>query len=57
MTYYKIKGFTGHVWGCRFFSRIIASLRGMLRIFEYVDNIPVKANQVEDRREWCRGGL
>ena len=57
MAYNKIKGFTGHVWGCRFFSRIIASLWELLQAFEYVDNNPVKAGQVEDRREWRWGGL
>jgi putative transposase len=57
MAYNKIKGFTGHVWGCRFFSRIIASLWELLQIFEYVDANPVEASQVEDRREWRWGGL
>ena len=57
MTFNKIKGLTGHVWGCRFFSRIIASLREFMQVFEYIDDNPVKASQVEDRREWRYGGL
>jgi putative transposase len=57
MAYNRIKGLTGHVWGSRFFSRIIASLSEYLQVFEYVDNNPVKASQVEDRREWPWGGL
>jgi putative transposase len=57
MAYNKIWGFTGHVWGCRFFSRIIASLRELLQAFEYIDDNPVKANLVVDRREWLWGGL
>jgi putative transposase len=57
MAYNKIRGFTGHVWGCRFFSRIIASLRELLQVFEYIDDNPVKSGQVEDRREWRWGGL
>jgi len=57
MAYNKIRGFTGHVWGCRFFSRIIASLRELLQAFEYIDDNPVKANLVADRREWLWGGL
>jgi putative transposase len=57
MMYNKIRGFTGHVWGCRFFSRIIASLWELLQVFEYVDDNPVKASQIEDRREWRWGGL
>jgi len=57
MAYNKIKRVTGHVWGCRFFSRIIASLWELLQVFEYIDNNPVKASQVEDRRQWRWGGL
>jgi putative transposase len=57
MAYNKITGFKGHVWGERFFSRIIASLRELLQVFEYVDNNPVKASRVEDRRDWRWGGL
>jgi len=57
MAYNKIKGFTGHVWGCRFFSRIIASLWELLQVFEYIDENPVRASQVDDRREWQWGGL
>jgi putative transposase len=26
MTYDRVQGLTGHIWGCRFFSRIIESL-------------------------------
>jgi len=57
MAYNKIRGLTGHVWGCRFFSRIISGLRELVQVFEYIDNNPVKASQVEDRREWRYGGL
>ncbi len=57
MAFNKIKGFSGHVWGGRFFSRIIASLWALLQVFAYIDDNPVKASQVEDRREWLWGGL
>ena len=57
MAYNKLRGFTGHVWGSRFFSRIIASLRELLQVFEYIDDNPAKACQVEDRRNWRWGGL
>lgn len=57
MAFNKIKGFTGHVWGCRFFSRIIVNLRELVQVFEYIDDNPVKASQVKDRREWRWGGL
>jgi putative transposase len=57
MAYNKIRGLSGHVWGCRFFSRILANLREYTEVFEYIDNNPVKASQVEDRRQWRWGGL
>jgi len=57
MAYNRIHGFTGHVWGERFFSRIIAGLRELIAIFEYIDENPVKANQVDNRRMWRHGGL
>ena len=52
MAYNKIRGFTGHVWGCRFFSRIISGLRELVQVFEYIDENPVRASQVADRRDW-----
>jgi putative transposase len=57
MAYNKIMGLTGHVWGCRFFSRIIVSLREYLQLFEYIDDNSVKAGQTRDRRQWRWGGL
>ena len=57
MAYNKIKGFTGHVWGERFFSRIISGLRELVQVFKYIDENPVKANQAADRRDWRYGGL
>jgi putative transposase len=57
MCYNRIMGLTGHVWGDRFFSRIIASLRELIEVFEYIDNNPVEAQQGKDRRRWRWGGL
>ena len=58
MAYNRIHGYTsGHVWGGRFFSRIIVGLRELLAVFQYVDDNPVRANQVDDRRAWRFGGL
>ena len=57
MAFNKLMGYTGHVWGSRFFSRIISGLRELMRVFEYIDNNPVRANQVVDRRQWRYGGL
>ncbi len=57
MAYNKIHGFTGHVWGCRFFSRIVDSFQQYLKVFKYIDDNPVEANQVENVRDWKYGGL
>jgi len=57
MAYNRIHGLVGHVWGSRFFSRIIAGLPEFLRIFRYIDDNPVEAQQVEDKRAWRYGAL
>jgi putative transposase len=57
MAYNRVWGLTGHVWGSRFFSRIIASLRELIQAFEYIDGNPAKTSQVADRRQWRWGGL
>jgi len=57
MAYNRIHGLVGHVWGDRFFSRIVSGLREFLHVFGYVDENPVEAHQVEDRRDWRYGGL
>lgn len=57
MAYNRIQGVNGHVWGCRFFSRIIENLRALMQVNEYIDENPVKASQIEDKRQWRWGGL
>ncbi len=57
MAFNRIRSLTGHVWGCRFFSRIIVGLWALVEVFDYIDENPVKANQVENKRDWCYGGL
>ncbi|MCX7023632.1 MAG: transposase [Spirochaetes bacterium] len=57
MAYNRMKKLTGHVWGCRFFSRIVACLLEFLEIYAYIDENPVKANQVGNPRDWRHGGL
>lgn len=57
MTYNRIHGYTGHVWGSRFFSRILAGLRQFLAVFEYIDRNPFKAHQVRDPLDWRYSGL
>jgi putative transposase len=48
---------SGHVWGDRFFSRIISKIKDFLSIFQYIDENPVSAHLVEHTREWEFGGL
>ncbi len=57
MAYNRIHGLVGHVWCSRFFSRIVSGLRAFLRTFGYIDDNPVAAHQVEDKRDWRYGGL
>jgi putative transposase len=57
MAFNRIKGFCGHVWGSRFFSRIIPNLREYLKVFEYIDANPVNSGQVDSIWEWRHGGL
>ena len=56
MRWNRIHHQIGHVWGGRFFSRLIASLPEFLQVFCYIDENPVKACQVERADEWRHGG-
>lgn len=47
----------GHVWGERFYSRIIAGITDFLRVFMYIDDNPVYAQLVDCSWEWKFGGL
>jgi putative transposase len=57
MKWNRIHNITGHVWGGRFFSRLIASLLEFLQVFRYIDDNPIKACQTERADEWRHGGL
>ena len=48
---------TGHLWGDRFFSRIILGILDFIRVFLYIDYNPVIANMVEKPEQWQYGGL
>jgi len=50
--YNKLKHLCGHVWGTRFFSRILASLRAILESFNYIDLNPIRAGLCEKRGQW-----
>jgi putative transposase len=52
------KHFTnGHVWGERFFSKIISSMGEFIKTFLYVTENPVNAQIVRRIDEWRFGGL
>jgi len=53
----KKHSLSGHLWGDRFFSRIIPGILGLLRVFYYIDQNPVIAGMVEHPEEWQYGGL
>ena len=57
MSYNRRLQLTGHVWGERFFSRIIRNIADFVKTFNYIDKNPVMANLVSNSREWKYGGL
>jgi putative transposase len=52
MAYNRKLGITGHVWGERFFSRIVDNLRDFLAVFEYIDKNPVDAGLATNIKDW-----
>jgi len=48
---------TGHLWGDRFFSRVISGILDFIRVFTYIDNNPVIAGFVKHPEQWAYGGL
>ncbi len=57
MAYNRLLGLTGHVWGERFFSRIIEGFGDLIQVFKYIDGNPVKARGAVVGRDWPHGGL
>jgi putative transposase len=57
MAYNRIWKLTGHVWGSRFFSRIISGLRELMQVFKYIDENPLKARKRINSRAWRYNGL
>jgi putative transposase len=53
--YNKLFHLTGHVWGERFHSRIIETMRDYLAVFVYIDENPVVARLVERTDDWLFG--
>jgi putative transposase len=57
MAWNRKHNLSGHVWGERFFSRIILGIRDFLKVFLYIDDNPVTARLVERPWEWEYGGI
>lgn len=57
MAYNRKLGLTGHVWGERFYSKVIDGLKELIRTFEYIDENPVRAGLVARAEQWEYGGL
>jgi putative transposase len=56
MRYNRIMGLTGHVWGNRFFSRIIRSLLAYESVFRYIDENPQMSGLVSALEIWRYSG-
>ncbi|MDR1324699.1 MAG: transposase [Treponema sp.] len=48
---------SGHLWGKRFFSKIINDARQFARVFDYIDKNPEQAGMVKQAEDWEFGGL
>ena len=53
----RAHGVKGHVWGDRFFSKILDGFKGLFRSSWYETENPVKAQCVKSAEEWEFGGL
>jgi putative transposase len=54
----KRHGVTGHLWGDRFFSRVVEEGReALMRLFRYVSENPVEAGLVGRAWEWDSNGV
>jgi len=53
----KAHGVKGHLWGDRFWSKIIRTIRGLKRVFDYISRNPVEAGLVKRPEEWEYGGV
>jgi putative transposase len=53
----KANNTKGHLWGDRFFSRIIKDEADFEQVSTYIDENPVKAKLVKEAKDWKFGGL
>jgi putative transposase len=52
----QIHGSTDHLWGDRFFARIINEPRDYVKVMDYINQNPVKAALVEKPEDWKASG-
>jgi len=52
----KRHGLSGHLWGDRFFSRIISGILDFLRVSAYIDQNPVAVGLADHCEQWEYGG-
>jgi putative transposase len=57
INYNKLFGITGHVWYDRYHSTVINTLRKFLQAFEYIAENPVKADVVQNAKDYKYGGI
>jgi putative transposase len=53
----KAHGVKGHLWGDRFFSRILRTGMAFMDVFKYISRNPVKAGLAGRADEWEYGGV
>ncbi|MDR2922779.1 MAG: transposase, partial [Treponema sp.] len=53
----KAHGVKGHLWGDRFFSKIIRTCLAFRHIFNYISKNPVKAGLAAKAEDWEYGGV
>jgi putative transposase len=53
--YNRYRRLTGHVWGERFYSKIIENMREYREIFAYIDANPIIAGLVSRAEDWLFG--
>ncbi|MDR1866757.1 MAG: transposase [Treponema sp.] len=53
----QLHGVKGHLWEDRFHVRVIERREDFLRVFQYINQNPVKAGLVTHAKEWIFGSL
>ena len=57
MYYNKMHKLEGHVWRSRYWSKIIDNIKQFIDTFNYISDNPVKAEMVNEAKDYRYGGL